>query len=91
MDIIPTDTMRNIDDIRREIDRVYRLPYTFFQENSSPDLSLPFTDLYETDEQIIVSCDLPGLQNKNVSFEEVKVVYKNGVLKVYFSKETNKL
>jgi HSP20 family protein len=134
MNLIPYNRMRNIDNLRREIDRVYRFPFSFFEEDFSSHLSLPFTDVYETDEQIIVSCDLPGLQKKedvnihienneltisgtlnrgqkviqeermhtkerftghfrrsitlptNVSGENVRAVYKNGVLNVFFPK-----
>ncbi|MGI6450118.1 MAG: Hsp20/alpha crystallin family protein [Desulfitobacteriia bacterium] len=65
MNLIPYHTMRNIDNLRREIDRVYRFPFSFFEEEFSPKMTLPFTDIYETDEQVIVSCDLPGLQKKD--------------------------
>ncbi len=64
MNMIPFETMRNIDNIRREIDRVYRFPFSFFEDNFSQHLTLPYTDVYETDEEIIVSCDLPGLQRR---------------------------
>lgn len=73
MNIIPYDTMRNIDNIRREIDRVYRFPFSFFEENFAQNLNLPYTDIYETDEQIIVSCDIPGLQRR----EDVNIQVHN--------------
>lgn len=78
MNIIPSQTMRDIDNIRREIDRVYRFPYSFFEENFSQHLSIPYTDVYETDEQVIVSCDLPGLQRK----EDVSINIENNVLTI---------
>lgn len=78
MNLIPHHAMRDIDNIRREIDRVYRFPYSFFEEKFSPNISIPFTDVYETDEQIIVSCDLPGLQKK----EDVKIQIENNVLSI---------
>lgn len=62
--MIPFETMRNIDNIRREIDRVYRFPFSFFEDNFTQHLTLPYTDVYETDEEVIVSCDLPGLQRR---------------------------
>jgi HSP20 family protein len=70
--------MRNIDNLRREIDRVYRFPLSFFEEEFSPNMTLPFTDVYETDEQIIVSCDLPGLQRK----EDVSIDIDDNVLTI---------
>ncbi|HHV63584.1 MAG TPA: Hsp20/alpha crystallin family protein [Peptococcaceae bacterium] len=78
MNLIPYHTMRNIDNLRREIDRIYRLPFSFFEEEFSPNLTLPFMDIYETDEQIIVSCDLPGLQRK----EDVSIDIENNVLTI---------
>jgi len=134
MNIIPFHSMQNIDNIRREIDRVYRFPFSFFEQNFSSQLSLPYLDVYETDEQLIVSCDLPGLQRKDdvnisienneltlsgtlnreqdviqedrmhrkerysgqfrrtvtlpvsVSSEQVKAIYKNGVLNIFLPK-----
>ncbi|NLI92283.1 MAG: Hsp20/alpha crystallin family protein [Peptococcaceae bacterium] len=136
MNMIPFDTMRNIDQIRREIDRVYRFPFSFFEDNFSRHLTLPFTDVYETDEQFIVSCDLPGLQRKedvnlqiqdneliisgtlnkeqhviqedrmhkkerftgqfrrsvslpsHVSSENIRAIYKNGVLNIFLPKSS---
>jgi HSP20 family protein len=64
MNIIPYDRMRSIDNMRREIDRAYRFPFSFFEDDFASPLTLPFTDVYETDEQFVVSCDLPGLQSK---------------------------
>ena len=134
MNIIPYDTMRNIDNIRREIDRVYRFPFSFFEDSFSQPIPHPLTDVYETDEQFIVSCDLPGLQRKedvnlqvqdneliisgtlnreqhviqedrmhkkerftgqfrrtvalpsHVSAENIRAIYKNGVLNVFLPK-----
>lgn len=77
MNMIPFHNMRGIDNIRREIDRVYRFPFSFFEENFS-NMTLPFTDIYETDEQIIVSCDLPGLQTK----EDVSINIENNELTI---------
>ncbi|RNC63037.1 MAG: Spore protein SP21 [Candidatus Dichloromethanomonas elyunquensis] len=134
MNMIPFDAMRSIDQMRREIDRAYRFPFSFFNDNFSQQTTLPFTDVYETDEQFIVSCDLPGLQRKedvnlqiqdnelvvsgtlnreqhviqedrmhkkerftgqfrrsvtlpaSVSSENIRAIYKNGVLNIFLPK-----
>lgn len=78
MSLIPYQTMRDIDNMRREIDRVYRFPFSFFEENFTQNLSIPYTDVYETDEQIIVSCDLPGLQRK----EDVSISIENNIMTI---------
>lgn len=138
MNLIPFNTMRNIDNIRREINRIYGFPFSFFEDEFSSHLRLPLTDVYETDKEIIISCDLPGLQRKedvsinidnnvvtisgtlnrgkhtvqddrmhrqerfsgqfhrsitlptNVSSDNVKAIYQNGVLNIYLSKVSDK-
>ncbi len=91
MNIIPDDTMREIDNMRREIDRVYRFPFTFFEDGSAIPASAPFMDIYETDSEVIISCDLPGLQQHaaaaRLSFEDAKAVYRNGTLNLYLPKK----
>lgn len=134
MSLIPFNPMRNIDNIRREINRLYSLPFSFFEEEFGPNITVPFMDVYETDKEVIVSCDLPGLQRKedvhidiennmltisgninreqhviqedrmhrkerfsgyfrrsvslpaNVSQENIRAIYKNGVLNIYMPK-----
>jgi len=138
MDLIPYSTMRNIDNIRREINKIYGFPFTFFEEDISSRLRGPLTDVYETEKEIIISCDLPGLQRKedvtinidnkvvtisgtlnrekhtvqddrmhrqerfsgqfhrsvslpmNVSSDNVKAIYQNGVLNIFLTKVSDK-
>lgn len=79
MSIIPYDAMRYIDNLRREIDRIYRSDFTFFNsEKGSDGVHLPFLDIYETDKEIIASCDLPGIQNK----EDISIDIENNVLTI---------
>ncbi|MGI5901100.1 MAG: Hsp20/alpha crystallin family protein [Desulfitobacteriia bacterium] len=136
MNLFPYRAMIDADNIRREIDRIYRLPFPIFAEKFADHENSPPLDVYETDEQIIVSCDLPGLQRKedvNISIEDreltisgtvnreqqviqedrmhrkerysgsfrrtitlpqsvadenVRAIYKNGVLNIFFPKST---
>jgi len=76
MPMMPYDPLHRIDNLRREIDRVYRYPFSFFENDSASRLKLPFIDVYETEEQFIVSCDLPGLQSK----EDVNISLQNNEL-----------
>ena len=77
MNIIPFQVMRDLDTMRREFDRVYRFSFPFAGENYSSQSGHLLTDVYETDDQLIVSCDVPGLQRKedvNISLENTELV-----------------
>lgn len=91
MDQIPYKTMHTVDNIRREINKFYSFPCSSLEENFSSHLGVPFTDLYETDQEIIISCDLPELQKREditlpLASEKVKAVYENGVLTIFLPK-----
>ncbi|NBJ14305.1 MAG: Hsp20/alpha crystallin family protein [Dehalobacter sp. 4CP] len=78
MNLLPFHPMRNADQLRREINRLYSLPFNLFEDEFAPRLAVPFTDVYETDEEIIVSCDLPGLQRR----EDVSIQIENNMITI---------
>lgn len=78
MGLIPYSSMRNIDNLRREINRIYGFPYSYFEEDFNSQLGVPFTDVYETDKEIIISCDLPGLQRR----EDVNIHIENNTVTI---------
>lgn len=78
MNLLPFRPMRNADQLRREINRLYSLPFDLFEDEFAPRLAVPFTDVYETDEEIIVSCDLPGLQRR----EDVSIQIENNMITI---------
>ncbi|EQB20263.1 Stress response-like protein HSP [Dehalobacter sp. UNSWDHB] len=78
MNLIPFHPMRNADQLRREINRLYSFPFNLFEDEFTPRLAVPFTDVYETDEEIIVSCDLPGLQRR----EDVSIQIENNMITI---------
>lgn len=78
MNLTPFNPLRNVDNIRREISRLYSLPLTFFEEDLEPRLGIPYLDVYETDKEIIITCDLPGLQKK----EDVDIHIENNVVTI---------
>jgi len=65
MNLIPQNEMCQIDSIRREIDKVYRFPFYLIEDQLSKHADLPLTDLYETEDEFIVSCDLPSLRKQD--------------------------
>lgn len=78
MNIIPFGTMRDIDNLRREINRVYGAPFSFFEDDISPRITVPFIDIYETETAMVITCDLPGLQSK----EDVNISVENNVVTI---------
>ncbi|UWG97006.1 Hsp20/alpha crystallin family protein [Dehalobacter sp. DCM] len=78
MNMIPFNPLRNVDYIRREINKLYSFPFTLFDDDYEPRLGVPYTDVYETDKEIIVTCDLPGLQKR----EDVDIHVENNVVTI---------
>ena len=78
MSLIPFNPFQEMNNIRREMDRLYRFPYSLLENDFTPNLVLPPTDIYETEEQIIVTCDLPGLQKK----EDINLQVRNNELTI---------
>ncbi len=60
MPIVPYEPSRYIEGARREIERLFGSP--LFREE-------PRIDIYEKDREVIASCEIPGLQNR----EDVRI------------------
>lgn len=55
MSLIPQEPFRYIEGARREMERLFGMP--LFREE-------PRIDIYEKDEAVIASCEIPGLKSK---------------------------
>lgn len=55
MPLIPNEPFRHIEDARREMERLFGVPFLRGE---------PRIDLYENEREIIASCEIPGLQSK---------------------------
>ncbi|MBZ4686666.1 MAG: hypothetical protein PWQ96_1995 [Clostridia bacterium] len=73
MPLIPYDPFRNLENWRREMDRLFDYP-TFFERGFAG----PRVDIHETENEVVVSCELPGLEKK----EDVQVEVKDNVLEI---------
>ncbi len=74
MRLIPYEPLRYFDNWRRDLDRFFTdLPGLFPQ-----DLSTPRIDVYETDREVVASCELPGLERE----DDVRVEVEDNVLRI---------
>lgn len=61
MALVPYEPFRQLENMRRELERMFSgLPAAFSGERGF----LPRIDLYETEQEVIASCEIPGLENK---------------------------
>lgn len=74
MTLIPYDPFRSMDNMRRDIDRMFFGMPSIFQQN----INTPRVDVHETDTEVIAAFDIPGLTNK----EDVQIDVFDNVLTV---------
>ena len=71
MALIPYEPFRQLDNMRREMDRLFN--WFPFAGNA-----LPHVDVYETDTEVVATCDLPGLERK----EDVQIAVSENMLTI---------
>jgi HSP20 family protein len=77
MPLIPYDSFRNLEHWRRDIDRMFsHLPTLFSSEVER--LGVPRLDVYETESEVVATCDIPGLARK----EDVHIDVEDNVLTI---------
>jgi len=62
MALIPYEPLRQLDHFRREMNRVFSEGFPNLFENES--IGVPRVDVHENEHEVVVTCDLPGLQSK---------------------------
>ncbi|MBP3039410.1 Hsp20/alpha crystallin family protein [Bacillaceae bacterium Marseille-Q3522] len=75
MSLIPYDPFRQLDNVKRDFDRFFS-DFPFFKEGR--EFGGVRVDVQETDREVIVSCDIPGLEKK----EDVNIEVENNRLTV---------
>lgn len=82
MSLTPYDSYNSFDQMRKEMERIFdtRLP-NFFQLSGGA--HSPRMDVIETDQEIIVHCDIPGLERK----EDVHIHVEKHMLTIHGSVE----
>ncbi|SHE52618.1 HSP20 family protein [Seinonella peptonophila] len=75
MSLVPYDRFRRLDQIRREFDRFFsEMPSIFNNEN----MGSIRIDLHETADEIVATCDIPGLEKK----EDVSIHIDHQLLQI---------
>jgi HSP20 family protein len=78
MSLIPYDPFRHLDTMRRDFDRFFSTDFPSLFSRFDEQISMPRLDMHETENEYIVSCDLPGLERK----EDVNIDINNNVLTI---------
>lgn len=76
MALVPYDPFRQLENMRRELDRLFTANHSPI--DFGPGLGGPSMDIYETENEIVAKCDIPGLEKK----EDVQIEIDNNVLTV---------
>jgi len=71
--LIPYDPFRQLESMRRDLDRFFSGTLGFGQN-----LGFPRIDVYESENEVVASCDVPGLEKR----EDVNIDINNNVLTV---------
>jgi HSP20 family protein len=78
MSLIPYEPFRNIENFRREIDRFFSPDFPGFRTNFMHNFGNPNIDVYETENEVIAKCDIPGLEKK----EDVNIDIDSNILSI---------
>ncbi|HHT62903.1 MAG: Hsp20/alpha crystallin family protein [Bacillota bacterium] len=76
MSLIPYEPFRHLENMQRELSRFFTndfLPTRFGQNFGVPNI-----DVYKTENEIVASCDIPGIERK----EDINIEIDNNVLTI---------
>ncbi|MUG74103.1 Hsp20/alpha crystallin family protein, partial [Paenibacillus validus] len=62
MPLIPWDSFRNTDLWRRDLEKIFN--EGFPEIGARPGFATPRIDVFETEHEVIASCEIPGLDKK---------------------------
>ncbi|UUZ81817.1 Hsp20/alpha crystallin family protein [Paenibacillus sp. P26] len=79
MSLRPYEPFRNLDNMRRELDRIFNGDFSIFKTGlDRQNLGNLNVDVYETETEVVATCDIPGLERK----EDVSIDIENNVLSI---------
>ena len=78
MSLIPHEPYRHLDTIRREFDRFLTSEIPAIKTSLAQNFGNPNIDIYETESDVLVTCDLPGLEKK----DDVNIHIDNNLLTI---------
>lgn len=77
MPLRPHEPFRNLDNMKRELDRIFNGDFSIFKTGfDNQNLGNLNVDVYETENEVVATCDIPGLEKK----EDVNIDIDNNVL-----------
>jgi len=77
MALIPYEPFRHLENMRRELDRFFTGDFPAFR-GFGQNFRAPSVDVYETENEVVASCDIPGLEKK----EDVNIDIDNNMLSI---------
>lgn len=78
MPLIPYEPFRRLENMRRELDRFFTADFPAFRTGLAQNWGTPSLDIHETENEVVVTCDIPGLEKK----EDVNIDIENNVLSI---------
>ncbi|WP_333870421.1 Hsp20/alpha crystallin family protein [Desulforamulus putei] len=78
MSLIPYEPFRHLENIRREFDRFFSHEIPAIRNNIGLGFGNPRIDIYETENEVVAACDIPGLEKK----EDVNIYIDNNLLTI---------
>ncbi|GAB7386477.1 Hsp20/alpha crystallin family protein [Bacillaceae bacterium] len=79
MALIPYEPFRQLEQMRREFDRFFPVGFPAdWAARFDASFAIPRIDVYETEKEVVATCDLPGLERK----EDVNIDIENNVLTI---------
>jgi HSP20 family protein len=78
MSLIPYEPFRHLEDFRRELERFFSPDFSNFRSSFSHNFGNPSVDIYETDNEVVATCDIPGLEKK----EDVSIDIESNILSI---------
>jgi HSP20 family protein len=78
MSLVPYHPFRHLESLRRDFDRFFSTDFPQLFSRFDEQINMPRLDMHETENEYIVSCDLPGLERK----EDVNIDVNNNVLTI---------
>jgi HSP20 family protein len=71
MSLTPYEPFRHLENVRREMDRFWGIPWY-------GDIQGPRIDIYETEKEIVAHCEIPGVERK----EDINIDIRDNLLEV---------
>lgn len=78
MSLIPYEPFRNIDNMRRELERFFNTDFPSVRTGWGKDFGAPSIDIHENEKEVVAKCDIPGLEKK----EDVNIEIDNNMLSI---------